>query len=120
MCPDNCCSKGKACKYTHAHGVSQIAIEVYDSSGGNGDTETSTLAEVGTDSSGEGSTTTKGQNPKSANYKSMSEHQLPSILAPRNPNVPEDQPKSKIEQDRAAADGPYKRYFERPSRKSAD
>lgn len=118
------------CKFRHLHDISRDAITVYKGF----ETETSTPAELNSDDSSHESITDNDLN----GHESITDKDLdglsvtkqdppnpiyqtrPSILAPRNPNVAEQQDQSKIEEIRKAANLPYIRYFERRNHTGAN
>ena len=122
MCPEFLCSRGNLCKFRHLHGISRDAITVYSSSNDYVVTDTSTGAEVSTDSSGKA---IQARGRKEAVVDNAFNFHVPStILAPRNPNIPEDQDMGETEEAVEAvpeevledAGEPYKRHFTKRSK----
>ena len=123
MCPQVHCTRGNMCKFRHVHGISRDAIKIYDGSNDYEVTDAITVADISTDSSGEvskkeelGGTQAIGKEVlggMQAMLDNAFNFHIPStVLAPRNPNIPETQDKRKIEEEEAAEE-PYKRYFTR-------
>ena len=109
MCAQINCTRGNMCRFSHLHGISRAAITVYNGV----ETDSSSLAGLSIDDSSDETSTTEDLNGSSVTDDTPKYKARPSILAPRNPNVPEEQDQSKIEESREAADLPYIRYFER-------
>ena len=113
MCPQVYCTKGTSCKFKDVHGISRDAIKVYSGSNDYEVTDSSTVAEMSTDSSDE-VIEKEVRGGMQAMVDNASNFHIPStILAPRNPNISEDQDKRKFEEVQEAAEEPYKRYFTR-------
>lgn len=113
MCPQVYCPKGYACRFRHVHGISRDAIKIYNSSNDFEIADSSTVAEMSGDSSDEVSKKEKPVGDQSL-IDNATNFLVPStILAPRNPNVLEEQDKRKFEEAQEAAEEPYKRYFTR-------
>ena len=103
--------KGSACRFRHVHGISRDAIKIYNGSNDCEGAESSTVAEMITDSSDEEVRKREGLGEKQAIADNALHFQVPlTILAPRNPNIPEELDK-KIQEALEAAEEPYKRYF---------
>ena len=112
MCPKVYCMKGSACRFRHVHGISRDAVKIYNGSNDCEVAESSPVAEIITDSSDEEISKRQGLGGEQAIADNALHFQVPlTILAPRNPNFPEEQEQRKIREAQEAAEEPYKRYF---------
>ena len=109
MCAETYCTRGSLCRFSRFHGISRDAITVYNGF----ETDNSSFAGMSTDDSPDEISTTEDLSEPSVSNITPKYAARPSILAPRNPIVPEEQDQSKIEESREAADFAYVRYFER-------
>ena len=111
MCTRVHCTWGNLCRFKHVHGISRDAIKIYDGSNDYEITESDTVTEMSTDSSGEVSKIEKGGGMQAIVDNAINFHIPSVILAPRNPNIPEEQDERKIKEAQEAVEEPYKRFF---------
>ena len=127
VCPKLHCIKGDDCHFRHVHGVDKRAISVWDPSSDRGDSN-STSPTLYNNPSPEQIYVVPETHEPEIYTDPRPTRKLPSLFAPRNPNLPEEptpayvlkaHPYSsesvKVGQQARADEEPYKRYFTRRS-----
>ena len=127
VCPETHCIKGALCPFRNVHNVDKRAIRVWDPSSDSGDSNSNRTSPTLTNPSPERTYVVPEAQEHRASAELTPTRPIPSLFAPRNPNVPEGtnsaytfqaglNTEEKNEPEVRAVEEPYKRYFTRRKR----